>query len=162
MIFRFCHNQRKPPKCLYIKHFCGFNTFRNLHFRTNFNQNSKPFSATLPWASFLLIWGRLGANKIDFGSPWRQAGYQKGGLDRPGVSVLGALFQESNFRWHLETTLPLFCSFGLNFSSLWAHVVSILGPVGLISHYFHRSWIHSARMATDSNNMFWPVSTTKI
>ena len=30
--FRFCHNSRKPRKCLYIKHLGGFSTFKISHF----------------------------------------------------------------------------------------------------------------------------------
>ena len=78
---------------------------------------------------------RLGAKKLDFGSPLAPSWVPKGGLDRPGVSVPGLLFQESNL---LGATLALFVPFGLNFSSLWAHVVSILDPFGLISTYFNR------------------------
>ena len=33
-ILDFFHNLRKPPKCLYTKHFGGFSTFRNSHFLT--------------------------------------------------------------------------------------------------------------------------------
>ena len=55
--------QRQPPKCLYIKHFGRFSTFKISPFQIKILSKIDMFSDTSFWMPFFEIWGRLGANK---------------------------------------------------------------------------------------------------
>ena len=59
----------KPPKCLYIKHFGGFSTFKILHFLTKIQSKFHTFSDASFWMSFFEILAHPGANTLDFGTP---------------------------------------------------------------------------------------------
>ena len=61
----------KPQKCLYIKHFGGFSTFRNSHFPNRFQLRFQTSSDALFWMSCFEILAHPGAKMLDFGIPWR-------------------------------------------------------------------------------------------
>ena len=91
---------RQPPECL----FCGLSTFKISFFFIKFRSNFHAFFDVSFWDLFFEILVRLGANKVDFGSPlaasWAPNGAQnrpKGAQNRPS----GAKKQRAHKRrWH--------------------------------------------------------------
>ena len=69
--FRFYHNVLKPPKCLHIKHFGGFSTFRNSHIPSKFQLRFQAFPDASFWMSCFEILAHPGAKMLDFGIPLR-------------------------------------------------------------------------------------------
>ena len=64
----------KPPKCLYLKHFSGFSTFRVSFFTPKFNQQFILFLMPHSGRYFLRFWRDLVPNSSIWGPPWRQLG----------------------------------------------------------------------------------------
>ena len=70
----FCSNQRKPPKCLYIKHLGGFSTCKISHFLIKSNQKIILFLMALSGCHFFIFWRILVPKLSILGSLWRPAG----------------------------------------------------------------------------------------
>ena len=85
----FCHNLQKPPEYLYTKHFGRFSTSKISHFLIEFRLKFDIFFDASFWALFFNILGRLGAKKLDFGSPFAPSWAQNGAQNRP-----------SGAKWH--------------------------------------------------------------
>ena len=108
----------KPPKCLYIKHFCGFSTFKISCFPIRIQSKTHAFSNASIRTSFFEILMRLDAKKLDFGTPWRPAGAQNGARNRPsGAKSLQKSISMEDFLRVLE---PI-CSQGRFRSVPWHH-----------------------------------------
>ena len=60
---------RQPPECLHTKHFGGLSTFKISHFLIKFRSKCYTFFDASFSASFFENLVRLGAQKVDFGSP---------------------------------------------------------------------------------------------
>ena len=71
------------PKCLYIKHLGGFSTFKSSHFPIKMQSTIHTFFDASFWSSFFEILERLDANELNFVIPWRPAGSQNCGRNRP-------------------------------------------------------------------------------
>ena len=65
------------------------------HFPTKIQSKNQAFSETPSWTSFFRFLMRLGAQMLDFGTPWRAAGVSNGAQNRlidPKMSTfLGSL-----------------------------------------------------------------------
>ena len=116
LIFRFYHNMRQPPECLHTKHFGGLSTFKISHFLIKYRSKFHIFFDASFWTSFFEILVRLGAKKLDFGSPlapsWAQNGAQNRPSGAPNLKFLGRL---SAFCRNMEPT----CSQGHFLSAPW-------------------------------------------
>ena len=85
----------QPPECLHTKHFGGFSTSKISHFLTRFRSKFHIFFDASFWTSFFEILGRLGAKKLDFGSPLAPSWAPNGAQNRPS----GAKMLTFSQRW---------------------------------------------------------------
>ena len=76
----------KPPKCLCIKHFNGFSTFKISCFPIKIQSKTHAFSNASFRTSFFEILMRLDAKKLDFESPLAPSWAQNAEPHRPSCS----------------------------------------------------------------------------
>ena len=102
---RFCHNLRKPPKCLYTKHFGEFSPFKTSHFSTLTRSKIHTFFDASFWTSFFDILGRLGAKMLDFGPPLAPSWAPNGTQNRASIAKsLKKNIRGAHFLWSWKTT----------------------------------------------------------
>ena len=120
---------RQPPECLHTKHFGGLSTFKISHFLIKFRSKFHTFFDASFWDSFFEFLVRLGAKKVDFGSPlapsWGPNSAQnrpKGAQNRPSGAKMRPFSQRRG---------ALFPTYFHNYFSerSWAPFWSILGPI---------------------------------
>ena len=80
---------RQPPECLHTKHFGGLSTSNIIHFLIKFRSKFHTFFDASFWDSFLEFLVRLGAKKVDFGSPLAPSWSQNGAQNHPSSAQNG-------------------------------------------------------------------------
>ena len=80
---RFVRNERKPPKCLYIKHLRGLSAFKNLTFSVKDPIKKSCFSGTLSGTLFCWLFEASWCQNARFWDPLALSGAQNCGQNHP-------------------------------------------------------------------------------
>ena len=124
----------KPPKCLYIKHFGGFSTFRISHFPIQIQSTNHTFSDASFWMSFFEILAHPGAKTLDFGIPLAPSWAPNDAQNRPSApKSLKKIVHGANFCW-LASKIAFGTLLGTISSDFWW----ILIPFSMIFWIFNQ------------------------